>query len=95
LIKLNQILDCVAENFELDIQKILGPSQKREICEARFFFCLISRNLTARTLESIGNHINRDHCTVLHGIRKANDLIDIYPEMKSLYNKIINEISVE
>ncbi|MDR1370152.1 MAG: hypothetical protein LBJ72_08540 [Dysgonamonadaceae bacterium] len=95
MIKPDRILECVAFKFELDIQMIKGLSRKQELCEARFLFCLITRELTKKTYESIGKYINRDYCTVLHSVNKANDLIDIDPGMKSLYDEIKDEITLE
>ena len=91
----NRILECIAEKCAVDIHDITGLSRVQNIREARFFFCLITRELTRMSYQSIGNYINRDHCTVLHGIKRANELIDIYPEMKSLYKEIKDEISME
>ena len=91
----NSILKIVAENFEIDIQDITGSSRVQNTTIARHFFCLIMRKITPESYPSIGNHINRKHCSVIHGIKNAYYLIDTYPVMKSLYNKIIDEISVE
>lgn len=95
MIKPNRILECVAEKCDVAVCDITGLSRIQNIREARFLFCLITRELTRMTYQSIGNYINRDHCTVLHGIKRANELIDAYPEMKSLYKEIKDEVSME
>lgn len=91
----DRILECVAEKCTIGIQDITGLSRVQNIREARFFYCLITRELTRMPYQLIGNYINRSHCSVLHGIRRAYELIDIYPEMETLYKEIKNEVSME
>lgn len=95
MIKLNRILECVADKCAVNAHDVTGRSRIQNIREARFIFCLITRELTRMPYSSIGNYIDREHCTVLHAIKRANELIDVYPEMKSLYNEIKHEISME
>ena len=90
-----KILACIAKKYDLDVKDIEGPSRVREIAESRHLYCLLMREKTRMSYQSIGKYINRDHCTVLLAIKRANELMSVYPELKSLYNEIKDEISME
>jgi len=95
MIPASKILLCVAGKFAVDVGEITGRSRLPHISDARFFFCLITRQLTRMSYSSIGKYINRHHATVIHGEKRAGELMDVYPEMKTLYNEIINEITMD
>jgi|GEM_PF-3633306 len=95
MINANRILECVAEKHGVTIVEIIGRSRVKKNNEARFFFCLIARELTRITYREIGDYTGRSHCTVIHSIKRAKELIETYPEMKILYKRIKDEITVE
>jgi len=91
----DQILEKVSSGFSLKSVDLKGKSRVQNICDARFFFCEIMHELTGSSDELIGKHINRHRLTVLHGKKRAQDLISTYPYMESLYKKIKYEITME
>lgn len=65
-----QILERVALLHDVTIEDITGPSRVRHICIARWD---AMRQMRDRKLSTprIGQLLNRDHTTVLHGLRRA------------------------
>ena len=61
-----KIAMVTADHFNILISDIVGKSRTGDIMKARLIFCVIARNRTEHTLESIGLFINRDHSTVCH-----------------------------
>jgi chromosomal replication initiation ATPase DnaA len=63
-------INQVAAEYGLTRADIVGPSRKRPICLARWE---AMRRMRAKRLStsSIGRLLNRDHATVVHGLRRA------------------------
>jgi chromosomal replication initiator protein len=66
-----QILLEVAGHFQVDTDVLCSTSRRREVVYARQVAMYLSRELTARSLPTIGREFGgRDHTTVLHAHRK-------------------------
>lgn len=65
-----QIIVRVAALHDIAPEDITGPSRLRRHCEARW---QVMRELAARGISTpaIGRILNRDHATVIHGLRRA------------------------
>lgn len=77
----------MAEDFRLR-----SRSRKRDQVDIRSMFCAIAYRLNF-TLSDIGRHIDRDHTTVIHLNRKADNLLDIDERFASIYNSIAYKMS--
>lgn len=77
----------MAEDFRLR-----NRSRKRDQVDIRSMFCAIAYRLNF-TLSDIGRHIDRDHTTVIHLNRKADNLLDIDERFASIYNSIAYKMS--
>ncbi len=70
------VLLLVCERFDVSREEITGKTRKREIVDARHVFCyLVNKYISKKTLSVVGAHINRDHASVIHGIKKTNNLM--------------------
>lgn len=74
----NRMLEDELENF-VDVKSIVNyfklnsKSRKRDLVTIRHvFFCVLHKKGT--TLEQIGEIFNKDHSTVVHGIKKSQEL---------------------
>jgi chromosomal replication initiator protein len=66
---------AVAEHFLVKERDVTGPSQKRRIVLPRQIAMFLCRELTHRSLMDIGSQYGgRDHTTVMHSIRRVEDL---------------------
>lgn len=76
-----------AQMFNLPVSEIVGPSRPRYYCEARFAIMLALRRRGMSTL-AIGRLLNRDHSVVVHGLKRAAQIIANDPG----YGLIVDEL---
>ncbi len=71
-----QILGATASAFDTTITDLEGPSRRQPLARARQVGMYLCRELTDLSLPKIGALFgNRDHTTVMHGIKTVKDLI--------------------
>ncbi len=76
IITVESITKSVANYFKLALGDIKGKSRKKEVALARHISMYMSHKILKKTLEEIGEYFdNRDHSTVIHGIKKVQNLI--------------------
>jgi hypothetical protein len=85
------IKEIVDNYFELNLKR---NTRKRQYVEARAIFYKLCREFTKLSLEEIGKQVDRDHASVLHGIRSLNNWIEydnrIKNNLRILRNKVRN-----
>ena len=75
-ITIDAIQRKVAEHYELRLSDLLGPRRTRSIARPRQMAMYLAKRLTNRSLPEIGRHFGRrDHTTVMHGVRRIEELI--------------------
>ena len=86
------ILDQTAEYFGLGPGDLMSKSRSRPLTTARHVGMYLLRELTGLSLIKIGEHFDRDHTTVLHGIKKIEGLMpargSTYKQVQELTKKI-------
>lgn len=76
LLTIESISKTVANYFKIALGDIKGKSRKKEVALARHISMHMSHKILKKTLEEIGEFFdNRDHSTVIHGIKKIEKLI--------------------
>lgn len=91
--RIMRLVELAAAVFDLDVQDILQDRRLPEICKARFavYFAgyhglLLSKSRLAR---AIGD---RDHSTIIHGLRRADHLRATDPDFRSLTDRLLAAI---
>ena len=75
VITIDIITKAVASYFKLTLGDIKGKSRKKEVALARHIAMFMSHKILKKTLEEIGEYFeNRDHSTVIHGIKKVQNM---------------------
>jgi len=64
----------------------------RKHVEARQLFTTFMMRHTKRTLENIGEMVNRDHATVLHSAKTVSNLCDTDNSFKAMYDRIDKQL---
>ena len=86
------ILDEVADHYGLTRQDLVGKSRSRPLTNARHVAMYLTRECTGLSLIKIGELFDRDHTTVMHGIRKTEQLMrargSVYTQVQALTRKI-------
>lgn len=70
------VLEVVAETLNISVDDIKGRSRYRHIVVARQIFCFLMVKLSSveMSLNAIGETIEKDHATVLWGVKQATTL---------------------
>lgn len=74
MVSFDRIMQAVADRYGLRPADIAGQRRLREMAHARQVALLLGRRLTGHSLAALGGMVGgRDHSTVLHAIRTAED----------------------
>jgi len=75
-IKIDEIQIMVAKHFKVSKPDLLSSRRSRSVVRPRQIAMYLSKMLTSRSLPEIGRRFgNRDHTTVLHAVRKVEQLM--------------------
>ena len=76
-VSIEEIQRKVAEHYNVRLSDMIGPKRVRTIARPRQVAMYLSKQLTTRSLPEIGRRFGgRDHTTIMHGIRKIEELKD-------------------
>ncbi len=75
MVTVEEIQRKVAEHYNIRFADLIGPKRLRRVARPRQVAMYLVKTLTSRSLPEIGRRFGgRDHTTVLHGIRKIEEL---------------------
>ncbi len=75
-ITVEEIQRKVSEHFNIRLSDLIGPKRVRTFARPRQIAMYLSKQLTSRSLPEIGRRFGgRDHTTVMHGVRKIEELM--------------------
>ena len=90
----DKILSTVSEHMNVPVADILSTKRSKDIATARQTVMYLSRNLTDKSLQAIGETVGgKDHATVYNGIKRIEDKVKNDPTFESTINVIINKIN--
>ena len=74
--KIQEIVRIIANTFSVSELELLGQRRTKNVITARHVLYWLCREVTPYSLPEIGRRLNdRDHTTILHGIRRIDNLI--------------------
>ncbi len=83
-VTVRKILQKASEISGIPVDQIVGTSRRRPIVEVRQIAMYVTRNETDLSFPKIGEAFgNRDHTTVIHGVKKIEQLIVDDVEMRN------------
>jgi chromosomal replication initiator protein len=75
-ISIDDIQRKVAEHYNIRLADLIGPKRARNVARPRQIAMYLSKQMTSRSLPEIGRRFGgRDHTTIMHGVRKVEELI--------------------
>jgi len=75
-INVESIQNLVASHFNLNIHELLSPRRPRSLARPRQIAMYLAKQYTSNSLPDIGRKFsNRDHTTVIHAVKKIDELI--------------------
>jgi chromosomal replication initiator protein len=76
LVTVESIQNLVASHFNLNMQEMLSARRSRSLARPRQIAMYLSKQYTTNSLPDIGRKFsNRDHTTVIHAVKKIDELI--------------------
>lgn len=79
----NDIIETVAAYYKLTPRDLISSRRTQNVVRPRQIVMWLAKNLTTRSMPYIGKRLNdRDHTTVLHGVRKIEAMRQTDPEMQ-------------
>ena len=89
-INVESIQNIVAVYFNLNIQEMLSPRRSRSLARPRQIAMYLAKKYTTNSLPEIGRKFsNRDHTTVIHAVKKIDELVKNDNEIKHSITEII------
>ena len=77
-ITIEEIQCKVSEHYSIRLSDMIGPKRLRTIARPRQVAMYLAKQLTPRSLPEIGRRFGgRDHTTIIHGVRKIEELMSI------------------
>ena len=74
-VTIEEIQRKVSEHYNIRLSDMLGPKRLRSYARPRQIAMYLCKKLTSRSLPEIGRRFGgRDHTTVMHGVRRIDDL---------------------
>lgn len=84
-----EILESVAEQFNLQPHALISESRIREVSLARHIAIYLIKELTDHSLNEIGLYMgHRSHATILHSLRQLKNQLETDPVLRSRLNQI-------
>ena len=81
-VTVEEIQRKVAEHYNIRMSDMIGPKRQRSIARPRQVAMWLAKRLTTRSLPDIGRRFGgRDHTTVMHGVRKIDELRESDPQI--------------
>ena len=75
-VNIEAIQKLVCSHFNLNIHELLSPRRSRSLARPRQIAMYLAKQYTTNSLPEIGREFsNRDHTTVIHAVKKINELI--------------------
>jgi len=91
----NTIIQFVASETNITVQEITGTNRFREVADARkLCMILIKETCEDETLHSIARPFKKSHCTVLHSVQRAYDLLKTDNAFKRKYEACKSSIAL-
>lgn len=74
-VTVEEIQRRVSEHYNIRLSDMIGPKRLRSIARPRQIAMYLAKQMTTRSLPEIGRRFGgRDHTTIMHGIRKIEEL---------------------
>lgn len=79
------ILEEVSYATGIPVEVLKAKTRKREIVEARQFYFKRAKLYTKSSLALIGSLVNKDHATVMHGIKTVNNIVQVKERYEEIF----------
>lgn len=89
----HNIINEAAKYFKVDVAYLMKDERTRTRVQARGMIFKVLRDHCRLSFLQIASLFDKDHTTIIHGIRKLEDLLDVYPEIAHEFESLINHLN--
>jgi len=94
-ISIPRIVATVAAYYHTSPARILSGERFKSIAYIRAVAMFLARRLTGNDYASIGREMNRDHTTIIHGVRRIRAAIETDPLEAARVRRLIEILTQE
>ena len=87
-----EVLAIVARQYGIPIDELPKKGRTQTVARARQDACALLRDTTKMSLPEIGRVFDRDHTTIIHGLRSTVNRLKNDPEAAKLFAKMRVEV---
>ncbi len=91
----DRIIESVAKEFNLNAAEIMGKSRKKELIIPRHICFYLLHSVFNVNKSQVGRLFQTQHTTVIHGLRKAEELLSNNKEMRFLVERISSKYKLQ
>ena len=92
-VSIDHIVRAVSDYFKVSTNDIKGKKRSKKIVFPRQIAMYIAREITEYSTTELGIEFGgRDHTTVMHSVQKIDELIKLDPALKTIIERIIQNI---
>jgi len=85
---LDALKNVVALQFCVTIDQLCGLRRSQDLAIPRFAFCHIAHKRLSYTASEVCYALNRDHTTILHACKRAEEMLATNRDFESNYNAV-------
>ena len=89
---INQVIDKVADVYELPVKKMISKDRYRECVLARNMAYYILHTAYKQKASQIAPNFKRDRTTILHGLNTFVNDIEVIPFYMERYEKVMDSL---
>lgn len=87
-----EIIEAVRGKYNLTLNQILSSERIQELVTPRQLAMYIAVKFTSMSVKSIALKFNKTHATILHGVKKIENRIDVEPKLRDSLNEILDSL---
>jgi len=88
-----KIVKAVSAAYEVRTAELYGPLRTARLVRPRQVAMYLIRRQTKLSLPQIGMILNRDHTTVIHGIKRVTDLLETEAEFREFIEEMTAKLA--
>ena len=93
LVSIPQILEAVAQRYNVKVVEIQSKKRSKVITQPRHICMYLARQLTSQSLQQIGGYFGgRDHSTVLYASRAIAEQLQADSQLQAVIDEVATEI---
>jgi chromosomal replication initiator protein len=83
-----EIISLVCKNLNVSFEQLSGPRGRTDIVVSRYILCHFLYKYTIMNKSDIGKKLNRDHTTIMYGLKEVQAWIETDEKIRNTVDKL-------